>query len=467
MNDWYLDRWLLVGMGYANPELLSLVLGKRRDIASKFTLEHVVREMQNMNDDAQLSELMQFFVLSGNLSLVRYLIQSGFDVSLMLVPSARRGDDQIFDLVLAQYDGRALPKWLVAVSFWDNYIQHRMVRDVTFRAKILDKVAFSFEEDTQNGLGRAGHIESPLATIIQQSYMYEILFAGKQHELPASFWIAIEGCISRYENIDCRFPRDLRLLIHDIATSKCDYYFDHPDCDRGTLSIHAHKLIRRLLSSESFRHGMNYIPQDAPDDEPEAIKGYSPLMIALWAGMKPVVKILIRAGADITKRSPCGISALQLAECNVRSDHPRVYHEFETRLYGHREYSVSSRVDRSMLQMLRDALRNRGDEVPSMAIPDEKHERPQAVHHRRYGKIQALLDWIMSPAITIDKEALRERLLYFAVVWTFGFLSIAKLLQPNVEGTAAGALKLLSRPVFAIPILAWVVMSMWQRYSMA
>ncbi|KAI1862805.1 uncharacterized protein JN550_009952 [Neoarthrinium moseri] len=439
MKDWYLDHWLLVGMGYMNPELLSLVLGKRRDIASKFTLERVVREMQDMNDTWQLKRLMDYFVMNGNLSLVRYLIQSGFDVSLMLDPSVRRGDDQVCDLVLRHYEGRALTKPQLEVLFWNHYVTYRMVRDITFRAKILDKVAFSFEEDTQNGLGRAGHIESPLLPIFEHSYAAIRSPMGEHHKMQAYFWIAIEGCISRYENMDCRFPRDLRLLIHDIATYKY----------------------------ESFRHGINYIPQDAPDDEREAIKGYSPLMIALWAGMKPVVKILIRAGADITKRSPCGISALQLAECNVRSDHPRVYHEFEDGCYQHRELSVSSGVDRSMLQMLRDALRNRGEEVPSMDTPAAKLERPQTVYNRLYGKIQVLLNWVTSPAVNIDTQALRDRRLYIAVVWTFGFLSIAKLLQPNVESIATGALRLLSRPIFAIPILAWVVMTMWQRYSMA
>lgn len=81
------------------------------------------------------------------------------------------------------------------------------------------------------------------------------------------------------------------------------------------------------------------------------------------------------------------------------------------------------------------------------------------------------LGWLFRPAVGITMTDLHERLAYTAVIWTFGLLSVAKLLHLEMGGSTTdmltGMLKLLSRPVVMIPVAAYVIRAIWRYYLAA
>lgn len=83
----------------------------------------------------------------------------------------------------------------------------------------------------------------------------------------------------------------------------------------------------------------------------------------------------------------------------------------------------------------------------------------------------AFLGWLFRPATRMTLLDLREHLIHVAVVWTFGFLSVARLLHLEMGDSTAdiltGMLKLLSRPIVLIPVAAYVIRAIWRYYLLA
>lgn len=207
-------------------------------------------------------------------------------------------------------------------------------------------------------------------------------------------------------------------------------------------------------------------------------------MVALGSGMVLIVKLLLDEGAQITSQTPYGISAFQLAERNAQDDHPRLVYEYGWGAYG-KSASVSEDTDEVMLELLRETLRSRGEEVPVPRIPDVGTEQPLRPLHRAYresidhhsliqilrlhaGKVQEwikiLLSWLLKPTANITQESLSKRFEYITVVWFVGLLSVTKLLQPSAKRFVTVGLRQFSRPVFLAPIMAWVIMMIWRHY---
>lgn len=190
-------------------------------------------------------------------------------------------------------------------------------------------------------------------------------------------------------------------------------------------------------------------------------------MVALGSGMVLIVKLLLDEGAQITSQTPYGISAFQLAERNAQDDHPRLVYEYGWGAYG-KSASVSEDTDEVMLELLRETLRSRGEEVPVPRIPDVGTEQPLRPLHRAYRKVQEwikiLLSWLLKPTANITQESLSKRFEYITVVWFVGLLSVTKLLQPSAKRFVTVGLRQFSRPVFLAPIMAWVIMMIWRHY---
>lgn len=234
------------------------------------------------------------------------------------------------------------------------------------------------------------------------------------------------------------------------------------------------RILQRLLSTECFRSGIECVPKARPLFRSKLsldTLGFTSLMVALDGGMVPIVKLLLDAGAQITSQSPNGISAIQLAERNAQGNHPRWVYKYHQ---GGCAF-VSDGTDQAMLNLLRETLRGRGEEVPRETlrshgeevpvprISDTDTERPLRPFHRAYRKgqewIKISLSWLLQPTANITEESLGKRFEYIAVVWFVGLLSVTKLLQPTAKWIATVGLHQFSRPVFIVPIMAWVVMT--------
>ncbi|EPE37143.1 Ankyrin repeat-containing protein [Glarea lozoyensis ATCC 20868] len=96
----------------------------------------------------------------------------------------------------------------------------------------------------------------------------------------------------------------------------------------------------------------------------EEIVGFTPLMIAVYAGYVSVTAILVNAGAGIQNKALCGFSAIQLARHNAQGDHPRKVDWTKCKEYGTRRIilSISLETDMETLRLLEGALITRTDE---------------------------------------------------------------------------------------------------------
>jgi hypothetical protein len=114
--------------------------------------------------------------------------------------------------------------------------------------------------------------------------------------------------------------------------------------------------------------------------------GYTPLMMALHCGMKPAVEILVKAGASIQAKTQSGISPLELSKNNAESRHPRIWarwdgpperrpgtcgtcancRAWEDALHA---LAVPASIDEEMLEILLEALKDRGESLILVTSP--------------------------------------------------------------------------------------------------
>lgn len=482
-NLWF-DRSLLVMMSYSRPwlgRLVALLTQGNDKLGPSFTFDTVLREMRERHGSRELSTLIGYLTTHGHPDTVRRLVLEGFDAATMIITAVERMDDQILDCLLdkdAKWGSIADLRQVVHL----NHISHRICEDPAFRSRLIDILAFRFLDDKHNEVVLADSEYSPLAELLKERLIH--CAKGYTHEVPLYVLLLIDGYISRYESSNLSFPGDLWSFVH--VVSQVSGFGMRDETDQAFRR--EGRILQRLLSTECFRSGIEYVPKQrvfytsrpSPDEN-----GFTPLMVALQSGMVSIVKLLLDAGALITSRSPYGITAFQLAERYAQGDHPRsVYGDRRRRYAGF--FTVSEGIDEAMLELLRETLRSRGEEVPAPRIPDTDIERPLRPFHRAYresischsllrilklhaGKFQEWikisLSWLLKPAADITWESLSERFEYFAVVWVVAFgLSMIKLLQPTAQWIATVGLRQFSRPVFLVPIMAWVIMTIWRYY---
>lgn len=494
-NLWF-DRSLLVMMSYSRPwlgHLVSLLTRGKEKLGPAFSFDTVLREMRERHGILKLDALIGYLTTYGHPDTIRRLVLEGFDAATMIMPAAARADDQILDCLLDK-DTKWSSTEYVGQAVHLRHIADRICKDSAFKAKLIDIFAFKFSDNIYDEVALTNSECSPLAELLADSTMRNVS-QTKTGEIPLYVSLLIDGCISRYESRNFSFPGDLRSFVCNVSQDLI--YSRLPETHRQ--SCQKGRVLQRLLSTECFRSGIDYIPKERPSDRSKLSRdtlGFTPLMVALDIGMVSTVKILLDAGAQITGRSSSGISAFQLAERNAQGDHPRVVYQYRRAKYG--KFAVSEDIDEAMLKLLRETLRNRGEEVPRKTlrsrgeevpvpkIPDIGIEQPLQSFHRAYRKsinyhsllrilklhagkfqewIKILLSWLLKPAADITWESLSERFEYFAIVWVVAFgLSMIKLLQPTAQWIATVGLRQFSRPVFLVPIMAWVIMTIWRYY---
>lgn len=120
---------------------------------------------------------------------------------------------------------------------------------------------------------------------------------------------------------------------------------------------------------EAVKHEMPYL-QTMLDHglalECEDNTGVTAILYAVDNAAFDVLEKLIDAGANLTRRPGCGISAIELAETNFAADHPRpINRAWSNWSWFKNEGIISMEEDKRVLKMLVGAMRKRdGKELP-------------------------------------------------------------------------------------------------------
>ncbi|KAF7537050.1 hypothetical protein G7054_g4040 [Neopestalotiopsis clavispora] len=435
------DRWLLVLMSYMQPSLRTLMTSEagncRKASSWDFSIERVIKEIEDDHEYMKI-QVADYLGFNGSLSLLQFVIQKGFDPSALVSPAGRRGSPEIMDLVLQScLEQERSPH---SLDFIHNpFVKLRITQDLVFRARILDLVV--------SGARQSSH----------QSHDFD----GALFSLNGDAFLVSEMTIG---HLMLTGPAEPPEYIRGVAYGSCE------DLGRHTSALH--QVLQQLLSSSAFGCGLEHVPKVKPYQQEPDIEEYTPLMLALHGGMIPAVKMLVEAGAAIRNCAPCGRSALQLAECNAQSHHPRA---IWTIVYWRPDgvsqpQYVSMSADEEMLQILRNALRSRGEEAadPFLSRQDFAKSRwplVSKVFWRALERIEVFFYWLFSPVVRVSMEDVGERLSYVVVVFTIAFLSIGQLLRLKIDGNLSGGLlRLLSRPVVMIPVVALIIRGLWRHY---
>jgi hypothetical protein len=146
--------------------------------------------------------------------------------------------------------------------------------------------------------------------------------------------------------------RTLKATLNNI-----DFLIDHPNIDlEHSIDEPSNLWIAGLYSTQP---------------SPDMILGFTPLLLTVLTCQVKMTAALVRAGASIQRRAPCGFSPLELARYNCEITHPRQYW-FKNEFEGIR-YFFSVEQDFKMLKFLEDALEARGEEVESdTSLPENR-----------------------------------------------------------------------------------------------
>lgn len=490
------DRWLLVLMSYMHPSIRTLIAsdaGNCKKVSSwDFSIERVIKEIEDDQEFIKV-QVAEYLGFNGSLSLLQLVIQKGFDPSALLSPAGRRGSPEIMDFVLQSCLKQE--RWPISLNFiHHSFVKLRVTQDSVFRTQILDLLVSRARQSSRQCHDFDGALFSPYdnAFLLYGMTIGHLMLTGPA-EPPEYITGVAYGCISRYSEENFCFVGCVRLfLLHALDFQhhyqwRCDE--DHRACeDLGRHESAFHQVLQQLLLSSAFGCGLEHVPKGNPYGQEPDCEGYTPLMLALHGGMIPAVELLVEAGAAIRNCAPCGRSALQLAEYNAQSRHPRVCWTKTRRCfysYGREPQYISMSADEEMLQILRNALRSRGEEVadPFLSRQDfVKSRRPLVftvfcnfthlsffVHQtnvligRALERIEVFFYWLFSPVVHVSMEDVGERLSYVVVVFTIAFLSIAQLLRLKIDGNLSGGLlRLLSRPIVMIPVAALIIRGLWR-----
>lgn len=212
--------------------------------------------MQERHGSLELHTLIGYLTAYGHSDTVRRLVLEGFDAAMMINMAVGRADDQILDCLLDKDTKWSSTKDLIS-ALHVNHISDRICKDSAFRAKLIDILAFSFSDDGDDEVALMGSEYSPLGELLIEGEMRNAS-QDKTDEIPLYVSLLIDGCISRYESRNFRFPKDLRSFVYVVSR---DVAFPvHPWS--GQELRRNGRILQRLLSTECFRSGIEYVPKE-------------------------------------------------------------------------------------------------------------------------------------------------------------------------------------------------------------
>ncbi|KAI1262848.1 hypothetical protein F5Y18DRAFT_418704 [Xylariaceae sp. FL1019] len=490
-DEFTFDRWLIVLYASIEPEVdifLRRYITAYRSPAARllFTEDHVYREIQQA-PQGQSECLISFVSSHGAASLLQRLNLLSSDSGLATwwqICAAQSQNPSSLDLLIGKgtCDVEILPHTTGVIE--------RVVRDPIFAA---DLVAHCLSRHGERGL--FGGAVGPFVAFLSFGLSFSSLMMDEIHPLPEYMWIHILGFLKRHEVDRQVKPYD----VHNLVFKAMEYHWDWNAGAKDLLrNLHFYKVPRLVVHSPAFQSLIDASEMgswqclsrlsgwmgDPMTASPYArLDGLSALMLALHCGMKPAVDILVEAGASITKPAACGKSALQFARKNAQANHPRqCISLFDTHgklvdLSMDRKYSREKRfyeplwvpesTDREMLEILLQALRDRGEEIIEVAVrppPSRLGMYVSAYLWKRImtpdidmlkSKSRRLTKWLFKPRYEYDAEALRENIIYVLLVTVLSLFSTLKVLKSEFGDSVASIARLLSRPVVLLALFAW------------
>ncbi|KAI0160787.1 hypothetical protein GGR57DRAFT_456299 [Xylariaceae sp. FL1272] len=464
-DEFTFDRWLIVLYASIQREVnlfLCEYMAAYKSPSRRlwFTLDHVYREIQQAPAD-QSDRLIEFVSSHGNVSLFQ---RFG-------LPSPNAGSVARWQLCAAQSQNPSSLDLLidkggcnVEVLPHTTGVIERVVRDPVFA---VDFVNFCVSQPAE-GWGN-NDLSGPFIAFLSSPLGMRQLFRDETCPLPDYMRIYILGFLKRYEVDTVATPHD----VHKLIFRAMEHHWELSKTAEDLLrDLHFYKVLRLVAHAPAFQSSIDGSDMNSPvcfdrvpywDIQPTEspyppVDGLSALMLALHCGMKPAVDILVDAGASITKPAACGKSALQLAQENAKAHHPRQWVAMFSRdgqLVGmdmggfHHPHGNLSKLlwipestDREMLEILLQALRDRGEEIIDVA-----DKPPPSKWDILKGQSRKLVKWLFKSHYEYNAETLRENSIYVLLVTILSLLSTLKVLRSEFGDTTAKIARLLSKPI--------------------
>ncbi|KAI1496090.1 hypothetical protein F5X99DRAFT_414432 [Biscogniauxia marginata] len=510
-DEMKLDRWILVIFSASRPNLstilnLYLETYQSASLKSLFRFENVLEEIR-LSSSQERRALIQCLGLHGRLDMLKPLSLSREEIQEVLFFAAQDQDTEKFNLPLQLgHCGGPVNIFFLFSLFCGvphtKMVQDRLISDSTFRELFIDILISGrvVRPDTaSSACENKGFSIEPIYDILQSAPMLKLLVRSGSEELPEYVDILVSGLIQRYEEAGFTTRNGIQDFLHKAMVSHLRYNRSAEDIIRPLCLFH---ILRQLTMSVSFQSEIDdtcyhkspiwnfwgYSILLTPSTE-----GYTALMIALGCGMIPAVQILVDAGASILLPTPAGKSPLQLANENVQSSHPRQWFTLpngkddlvlstdDQRGCCPRDFWVAESTDKAMLEILLEALRDRGEEAnlasPTKPLPSKWSEPIHYSHRSTYiipctailslmgtlttlikSKTRSALVWLTRPRYSFDDpRAFCWACIHFLVVTALGLLSVLHFLKLEYGGHAHKVVNLLSRPVVLLSLVVWIL----------
>ncbi|KAI0513043.1 hypothetical protein F5B22DRAFT_613209 [Xylaria bambusicola] len=466
------DRWLLGVFALFRPETASLVrdyINSYQTMAARnlFSIDYIREEFRQPPRESNKKQRRNFLIFVcayGNPSIIQEMDLTALtaaEIRGMLFQAAQCSNPEIFDLLISQS-----PKEAVNVTPHAPRMREKLTNDPTFLDNYV-KILFDCDQ-------------WPLAGLFRDPGTSSTFFLPKSQPLPNYVEYITLGCIQRYEMNPLAVRIEVRSLIWH-ATK--EFWGSKAPAALLLQDLHFYDVLRKLVRIPACKshldisnfvqfgylvHVTSYTGLNEFQSFPyPSVDGYSALMLALHCGMKPAVQILVDAGASVSEPMCCGKSALSLARENIRSRHPRRWAVCRDPVTGVTiptprgvitpEMDILESTDREMLEILLEALRERGEIEP---IDSDDLTMPSRWKLLR-GKVGHFAAWLFKPSYSFDPDSFRENSIYTILVSTLWLLSVLKVLKAELGDLPSSLTRVLSRPVVILALLVWILSRFW------
>ncbi|KAJ3577653.1 hypothetical protein NPX13_g2916 [Xylaria arbuscula] len=416
------DRWLLGLLAPFRPDIASLIktnFSSRHTIPARnyFHIDYIreeFRQAPTRANEIQRLCFLKFICSYGNLAIVRQLDIAALtrrEIQHMLCDAAQSSSPELFDLLLGHNSGIGV----------NDLVHTRIMRDkIASDSSFLDRYHQMLEDCER----------SPLATILNDGSIISTLLLPKSQPLPDYIRCVTLSEARRFGTSLPVTGEEIPLLIYKGMTH---YWHSKAPTSHLLQDLHFYNILRLLVRSSAYEPYLDKscsTRQPAPMDvipgksnsfkllTYPSVEGYSSLMLALHCGMKPAVQILVDAGVSITKPMCCGKSPVRLARENAQSQHPRRWVAYYDATSGaevsapswitnHPE-DVSEDIDQDMLEILLQALRDRGE--VEIENPNELPTPSKWMSLRE--KVDRFTAWLFRPSYIFDPDTFRENSIF-------------------------------------------------------
>lgn len=195
-------------MSQIEPKLQRLLTinsdSPRKNEIADSSIERACEEIQSASQDVQW-KVANYVVFYGNCSLVQLLLQRGFDPFLFLYASARKGNYELFEVVLESFSKKTSAR-PTCEMIHHPVISARIAQDPLFVTRLLDLLVPASSRISRQAQALDGFPMNPSYDgFLQSLLIYSMLRLNNSSDLPEYIRLVIQGCTAIYEQAQCRF----------------------------------------------------------------------------------------------------------------------------------------------------------------------------------------------------------------------------------------------------------------------